>query len=111
MVIPTQSFGWLLRMSSSTEFIPAFSCQQWASWTVPGFQCPGEPDRKSTIDSGPNQKCSRGRFGLSVYARYGVTAGQPADGPVQVVRPDAVYTDRGAADQLSPSPYRYEVPV
>src|SRR5919199_6811259 len=69
-----QSLGWLSLMSSRAELMPALSCQQCDSWTVPGhmfgLNSPSVVRNMSRL-SGPNQKCSRGRIGLSLYCMYG----------------------------------------
>ena len=87
---------------------------------MPGFQLADAPvllatplPMKSIMDSGPNQKFSRGRSGLSAYPMYGVIAPAPTEvpshalvGPVQGFRLPAVYTLRANGATLSPLPYR-----
>src|SRR5437762_440905 len=69
-----QSLGWLFLMSSRAELTPALSCQQCDSWHVPGHML-SRPMlsvvRNMHVVSGPNQKCARGRIGLSMYIMYG----------------------------------------
>src|ERR1700745_868574 len=73
-------------MSSIADCTPALSCQHCASVQVPGDMFPPGPSSQMNIIIvyGPNQKCARGRSGLSWYCMYGaglVPAGLPARTP------------------------------